>query len=106
MSLYATTVIPSYDGLGGIETLSRIIKDSSLVAHAIYDEESKATVAILKTEGSDLVLRRIAESLEKFDVPVITSHSLLDAIDKAKKFAHNRELVEITNYRLEDTATF
>ena len=77
MSWYATTVIPSFDGLGGIETLSRIIKDSSLVAHAIYDEDCHATVAILKTEGSDLVLRRIAEALEKFDVPVITSHSLL-----------------------------
>ena len=103
MSLYATAVIPSLDGVGGVNTLQRLVNDSTLVAHAIYDAETQSTVAILKTIDNELVLRNLAESLKRFDVALVTSHSLLDAISKAKKLAHDRDLVEITDYHLEDS---
>ena len=106
MSLYATTVIPSFDGVSGVNTLQRLLNDSTLVAHAIYDAETQSTVAILKTDGTELCLERAAEALKRFDVPLIKSHSLLDAISRAKKLAHDRDLVEITDYHLEDTFSF
>lgn len=103
MSLYATTVIPSLDGVGGVDTLQRLVNDATLISHAIYDEESHSTVAILKTTGGDVGIRNLRETLNRFDVPLITSHSLLDAISKAKKFAHDKELVDVADYHLLDS---
>ncbi len=103
MTLYSTTAVPSLDLLGGVETLQRLLQNHTQVANAAYDNDTQTTVAVLKTEGGELCLKAVHETLSRFHLPVDEARSLAYAIHKAQEMAHGHDVVEIGDYRLEDT---
>jgi hypothetical protein len=105
MTLYATTAVPSLDLLGGVETLQRLLQPHTEVASAAYDDDTQTTVAVLKTNGGQLCLNAVRESLSRFELPVNEARSLAYAIHKAQELANGHNVVEIGDYRLEDSST-
>lgn len=103
MTLYATTAVPSLDLLGGVETLQRILQSHTEVASAAYDEDTQLTVAVLKTYGGELCLNSVRETLSRFQLPLNEARSFAYAVHKAQEMAHGHDVVEIGNYRLEDS---
>ena len=103
MTLYATTAVPSLDLLGGVETLQRLLQPHTEVASAAYNNDTQTTVAVLKTNGGELCLNAVRETLNRFQLPVDEARSLAYAIHKAQEMAHGHNVVEIGDYRLEDS---
>lgn len=103
MTLYATTAVPSLDLLGGVETLQRLLQSHTAVASAAFDETTQTTIAVLKTEGGQLCLNAVRESLSRFQLPVEEARSFAYAVHVAQEKAHGTSVVEIGDYRLEDT---
>lgn len=103
MTLYATTAVPSLDLLGGVETLQRLLQPHTEVASAAYDDDTQTTVAVLKTNGGELCLNAVRETLSRFQLPVDEARSLAYAIHKAEKLAHGHHVVEIGDYKMEDS---
>lgn len=105
MTLYATTAVPSLDLLGGVETLQRLLQSHTQVANAAYDDATQTTVAVLKTDGGELCLNAVRETLSRFKLSVDEARSLPYAIHQAQEMAHGHDVVEIGDYRLEDSST-
>ena len=103
MTLYATTAVPSLDLLGGVETLQRLLQSHTEVSSAVYDDATQTTIAVLKTEGSQLCLNAVRDTLSRFQLPVEEARSFAYAVHKAQEMAHGQDVVEIGNYRLEDS---
>jgi hypothetical protein len=103
MTLYATTAVPSLNLLGGVETLQRILQPHTEITNVAWDEEHQTTVAVLKTNGEHNCLEAVAEVMQRFQVPLIESKDLIDAIHTAKVMANTHELVEIGDYKIEDS---
>lgn len=103
MSMYTTTAVPSLDALGGLETISRLLQPHTEIIEAAWDAKSGNTVAVLETRGPIGCLKAVAEIINQFKLPLYQSSSFNDIHLKAQEFAHEAELVEITNFRLEDT---
>jgi len=103
MTLYSTTALPSLDLIGGVETLQRMLLPHTAISQVAWDKDTQTTVAVLRTEGTQLALNAIADTLARFNVPFIYSCDLLSAIQVAKELAHNEDVVEIGDYRLEDS---
>lgn len=103
MTLYATTAVPSLDLLGGVETLQRLLQEHTEVASAAYDDETQTTVAVLKTNGGELCLNAVRDTLSRFKLSVNESRSLAYAIHQAQEMAHGHNVVEIGDYKLEDS---
>jgi len=103
MTLYATTAVPSLNAIGGVETLQRILQSHTEVAGAVYDNDTQTTVAVLKTHGGELCLNSVRETLSRFQLPLDEARSLAYALHKAQEMAHGHNVVEIGNYRLEDS---
>jgi len=104
MTLYATTSLPSLDLIGGVETLQRLLLPHTAIAQIAWDNDTQTTVAVLKTEGTELALYAIRDTLTSWNLPFIESSNLLSAIQKAKELAHNDNVVEFEEYRLEDSS--
>jgi len=103
MTLYATTAVPSLDFLSGVETLQRILQSHTQVAGAAYDNHTQTIVAVLKTEGGQLALDAVRDTLSRYQLPLNEVRSFAYAVHKAQEMAHGRQVVEIGDYRLEDT---
>jgi hypothetical protein len=103
MTLYATTAVPSLDLLGGVETLQRILQSHTEVASAAYDDDTQTTVAVLKTNGGELCLNSVRDTLSRFQLPLDEARSFAYAVHKAQEMAHGHNVVEIGDYRLEDS---
>jgi len=105
MTLYATTAVPSLDLLGGVETLQRLLQSHTQVASAAYDNDTQTTVAVLKTNGGQLCLKAVRDSLSRFELPLNEARSFAYAVHKAQELANGHDVVEIGDYRLEDSYT-
>lgn len=103
MTLYATTAVPSLDLLGGVETLQRLLQPHTEVASAAYDDDTQTTVAVLKTNGTHLALEAVRDTLSRFQLPLNEARSFAYAVHKAQELAHGHNVVEIGDYRLEDS---
>ena len=104
MTLYATTAVPSLDFLSGVETLQRILQTHTLVASAAYDDDTQTIVAVLKTEGGHLALDSVRDTLTRYQLPFNEMRSFAYAVHKAQEMAHGHQVVEIGDYRLEDSS--
>lgn len=103
MTLYATTAVPSLDLLGGVETLQRILQSHTEVASAAFDEKTLTTIAVLKTNGGISALDAVRDTLKRFELHIEEARSLAWAIHKANEMSNGVDVVEIGNYRLEDS---
>lgn len=103
MTLYATTVVPSYDLLSGVETIQRLLQSHTEISNVAWDEANRITVAVLETHGPHHCLSAVAETLKQFELPVIECRGLIHAINKAKELAHTDNVVEFQSYRVEDS---
>lgn len=104
MTLYSTTALPSLDLIGGVETIQRLLLPHTAIAQIGWDNNTRTTVAVLKTEGTELALNAIRDTLVAFNLPFIPSHTLTEAIRYARNLAHNDNVVEFQEYRLEDSS--
>lgn len=102
MTLYSTTALPSLDLIGGVETLQRMLLPHTAISQVAWDKDTQTTVAVLKTEGTQLALNALADTLIRFNIPFIYSCDLVSAIQVAQELAHNDNVVEFQEYRLED----
>lgn len=98
--MFATTAVPSLDGLSGIETLQRLISPSVHISHVGWNDKEKVTVAIL--EGEDNLLKQIQDNLKQYAVPFEQTRTISLAINKAKKLAN---VVEFDDVRQDTTNT-
>lgn len=103
MTLYSTTAVPSLDLLGGVETLQRLLQSHTQVAGAAYDAATQTTVAVLKTNGGEIALKAVRDTLSRFQLPVDEARTFAYAVHKAEEMAHGHNVVEIEDYRLEDS---
>lgn len=104
MTLYSTTALPSLDLISGVENIQRLLLSHTAIAAIGFDNNTLTTVAVLKTEGTVYALQAIRDTLVKFDLPFIQSRTLTEAIRNAKNLAHNENVVEFQEYRLEDSS--
>lgn len=103
MTLYTTTAVPSFDLLGGIDTLQRLLQSHTEIERVVWDERTQTTVAVLKTNGTQICLKAVADTLDRFKLPLIESEGLAEAIQTAKVMAHAQDVFELCGYKLEDT---
>lgn len=98
--MFATTVVPSLDELGGILTLQRITPPSVHISHVGWDKKNNQTIAIL--EGEYKVLDALNEAFKRYDLALDRTNFLSHAIRKAQSLA---DVVEFEDERREDYNT-
>ena len=103
MTLYTTTAVPSLDLLGGVETLQRLLQPHTEISRVAWDGEHQQTIAVLKTNGDYKLVEEVAKLMNRFELPLYEARGLVDAIHTASAMANTDDVVEIGDYKLEDT---